>query len=132
MRNDLPWFLTDPDPDIFVNNPQYVVVDFETTVLEKGSALNEDNKLVLAVWQCSWEDTPKQVLGGEFEMTQLVEDCESADFIVAHNAKFELQWLKRCGLALEEVLIYDTLLGEYVLGGNKWLPVSGSLSNWSL
>tara|TARA_R110000765_G_scaffold49367_3_gene100380 strand:- start:2664 stop:4559 length:1896 start_codon:yes stop_codon:yes gene_type:complete len=120
-NSNLPWFLTDPRPEIFSDpTSKYVTLDFETTILDKGSALNEANKIVLAVWHCSWDDTRKQVLGGEFDMAELVADCEAADFIVAHNAKFELQWLARCGLALESVLIFDTLLAEYVIGGNRW------------
>ena len=47
-------------------------------------------------------------------------NCEEADFIVAQNAKFELQWLKRCGLELQDVVVFDTMLAEYVIGGNKW------------
>jgi DNA polymerase-1 len=39
--------------------------------------------------------------------------------VVAHNAKFELGWLKRCGLDLRSVRCYDTMLGEWVLLGNE-------------
>lgn len=59
--------------------------------------------------------------GGEFELERLVEACISADFIVAHNAKFELQWLERCGVDIGNVVVFDTMLSEYVLGGNRWV-----------
>lgn len=64
--------------------------------------------------------------GGEYDLHALVEACEAADFIVAHNAKFELQWLERCGLDISKVLVWDTMIGDYVLGGNRW--VFGKLS----
>ena len=47
--------------------------------------------------------------------------CEAADFIVAHNAKFELGWLRRCGVDLRKVITYDTMIAEYVLGGNLYM-----------
>jgi DNA polymerase I-like protein with 3'-5' exonuclease and polymerase domains len=102
------------------------VVDLETTNIEKGSALNEDNRLVLGCW---W--TPTRGLsscrGGEYEQDELIRACEGADFIIAHNAKFELQWLRRCGLRLEDTLVYDTQIAEYVIGGNRWQLNSLSL-----
>ena len=58
--------------------------------------------------------------GGEYDLGELVEAIRSADFLVAHNAKFELGWLRRCGLDLREVIVYDTQIGEYVLGGNRF------------
>ena len=48
----------------------------------------------------------------------LVAKVEKADFIVAHNAKYELGWLRRCGIDLRKVFAYDTQIGEYVLLGN--------------
>lgn len=60
-------------------------------------------------------------LAGEYELGSLVEDIKRANFVVCHNAKFELGWLARCGLDLSTVLVYDTQIGEYVLGGNRWV-----------
>jgi DNA polymerase I-like protein with 3'-5' exonuclease and polymerase domains len=114
----LPSFLTTPNPEIYLSD-NYVVLDFETTNKNKGSALDPDNNLVLSVWKQaggsflhSW--------GNEFQQEELVEAVEQADFLVAQNAKFELQWLARCGLDLHNVLVYDTMIGEYVRGGNRW------------
>lgn len=114
----LPKFLTSPDINIY-NTGSWVVVDFETTNLDKGSALNSANKIVLACWTTS-EGKQKSVFAGEFDLAELVSDINSADFVIAHNAKFELQWLQRCGIDLHSVLVYDTMLGEYVIGGNRW------------
>ncbi len=43
----------------------------------------------------------------------------SATTIVAHNSKFELQWLQRAGIDIGKVVVYDTMLGEYVRLGNR-------------
>lgn len=39
--------------------------------------------------------------------------------LVAHNAKFELQWLTRLGIDTSNFLIFDTQVAEYVLAGNR-------------
>jgi DNA polymerase I-like protein with 3'-5' exonuclease and polymerase domains len=118
LNGALPSFLTSPDAGIYQSD-NYVVVDFETTNLDKGSALTDANRLLLAVW---W--TPRQGFrahfGGVYDQAELLQDINRADFVVAHNAKFELQWLRRCGLALEDTLIWDTMIADYVDGGNRW------------
>lgn len=48
-------------------------------------------------------------------------------FLVAHNAKCELGWLKYLGLDLRRLVVYDTMLGEWVLRAG--LPAqAGALS----
>lgn len=103
----------------------FVSLDFETTNLEKGSALNKDNDIVLACWTVNkggQEIKRRHVWGDELQMQALLDDIEDAEFLIAHNAKFELQWLERCGLDLYDVLVWDTMLGEWVIHGNKKVP----------
>ena len=66
--------------------------------------------------------------GDEFSLARLVRDIENADFIIAHNAKFELQWLRRCGVDTSKLVIWDTMIGEYVIGGNRWAWAQLSLA----
>jgi DNA polymerase I-like protein with 3'-5' exonuclease and polymerase domains len=132
----LPKFLTNLDPRIY-ESENYVVLDFETTNLDKGFAGNPGNRIVLATWiygqghrgyndseagtrkGCSIHSGINYKFGNEFEQGELVEAVQSADFIVAHFAKFELQWLVRAGVDISRVLPWDTVLGEYVLAGNR-------------
>jgi DNA polymerase I-like protein with 3'-5' exonuclease and polymerase domains len=100
---------------------RFVVLDFETTNLEFGTALNKDNRLLCACWLVAERDgslTKKQAIGGELDMRELVQDIQAADFVVAHNAKFELQWLKRCGMELRDTLPWCTKVAQWVLDGN--------------
>lgn len=137
----LPEFLTNPNPDIYLGE-NYVVIDFETTTINKGLPLYPDNRIVLACWRLGKghprydsQDTRGVRDGvhvrwaGEYDLEDLISDIGSADFICAHNAKFELGWLARCGLDLGGVLCYDTMLAEYVLGGNRWVWAQLSLEN---
>lgn len=114
---NLPKFLTEPNPDIYLSD-NYLVLDFENTIKDgDGSPLNEDNDLVLAVW--GKYNTYKSKWGGIYDMRELLEDIEKADFVVAQNAKHELGWLKRCGADLSKILVFDTKIAKYVVDGNR-------------
>lgn len=122
----LPNFIKNPNPNIFLSD-NYVVLDFETTNLNKGTATNPNNQIILAAWKCGPDHpskikTIKSKFANEFNLDDLITDCYLADFIIAQNAKFELQWLHRAGLQLEKVLPYDTILGQYVEDGNRRSP----------
>jgi DNA polymerase-1 len=134
--NTLPWFLTNKALEVYSNPASYLVLDFETNNLDKGSALNPDNHIVLACWEIvtGTQVVKKHVFADEYGLHELEEDIRRADFVVAHNAKFELQWLKRCGLELRDILVFDTFLAEWVIAGNrKWdLSLDGTAKRYSL
>ena len=109
------------------------MLDFETTNLIKGSPLVGGNRIVLACWTCYKGDGSrrttqcgkdnhrnKSARANEFSMGELIRDITEAAFVVAHNSKFELGWLKRCGLDLTDIIVFDTMVAEYVLGGNRF------------
>jgi DNA polymerase I-like protein with 3'-5' exonuclease and polymerase domains len=48
----------------------------------------------------------------------LVDALEKADFIVAHNGKFDIGWLLRAGIDPYKILLYDTMIAEYVILAN--------------
>lgn len=118
----LPWFL-DPkndwglNPDVY-SLLDYIVLDFETTNLDKGSALNEDNHIVMASWWDSRDRKMRSVYANEYNQQELERAIAETSFVVAHNAKFELQWMRRMGIPLEGVLVYCTQIGEVVKHGN--------------
>lgn len=123
----VPSFVTDPDPQLYEHG-SYVVLDFETTNINFGSALVPENRLLLACWSiitphsdgtCTTQH--KYRWGSEYDMQELVLDIQDVDFLVAQNAKFELQWLERCGYDIGSRPVYDTLVAEWVLaGGRRW------------
>jgi len=125
----LPKFLTDLDPNVYFSN-NYVVLDFEidTSHGDFGHPVHPDNGMLLGCWTvgsghpnynggavpCMW--------GSEYEHQDLLWAIEDADFLVAHNSKYELGWLKRLGADLRKVFVFDTKIAEYVLLGNKAAP----------
>lgn len=114
--SSLPSFIANPDPNLYYG--EGLTLDFETDTShgDYGHPVHEDNGLLLASWK--FRGTLRSHWGSEFEQTHLLDDIERADFIIAHNAKYELGWLKRCGMDLSKKLVFCTQLGEYVLLGN--------------
>lgn len=112
----------------------FTVFDFETTNLDKGFAGNPRNRIVLATWYNPSRDGESidgvhHKFGGEYEQHELVEAIRSSDFIVCQNGKFELQWLTRMGVPLHSIILFDTMLAEYVEAGNRRTPKDlGSLA----
>lgn len=123
MKKRLPKFLADLDPNIYFSG-NYVVLDFEvdTSHGDFGNPVHPDNALLLACWRTGPEHAngarTRCVWGSEYEHDELLKDIASADFIVAHNAKYELGWLRRMGADLRKIFPFDTSLAEYVLLGN--------------
>lgn len=108
-----------PDPDAYLSN-NYLVLDFETTKAPNHLAVNKNSQMCLASWLFRGRMT--SVLGDELSHDKLLADIEQADFIVAHNVKFELQWLKRMGVRLRGILPWDTMLAEWILSAGIARP----------
>lgn len=124
MSNLLPKFVGEHGIDLYLEKKSYLILDFETTNLQYGSPTNVDNDIVLGCWAVvkDGEVVNKHRFGNEYKFQELLDDIKAADFLVAHNAQFELGWLSRCGLDLHDVLVYDTMVAEWVINGNVILP----------
>ena len=98
-----------------------VFFDVETTNLEKGTALNPQNELVLVCWQVQQNGKLRKHyhFGHEYEQQQFIKDISDADYVVAHNAKFDMQWLHRMGFDLRKLPIFCTMMAEWVLLSNR-------------
>jgi DNA polymerase I-like protein with 3'-5' exonuclease and polymerase domains len=115
----LPEFLTNPNPEVYLREDG-LCLDFETTNLKKGSPLDPGNRVVLACWTFKGEAKSTRE---KYSVLDLFSDLDECSFLIAHNAKFEIAWLRRLGYT-GDVLIYDTMLAEYVLAGNRKWPLA--------
>lgn len=118
---ELPEFLIRKDPWKIYESDNYLVLDFETTNHNFGFAGDPKNELLLSSC-CTADGKPHTILAGEFGQRELFDRIKAADFLVAQNAKFELQWLSRCGYPIWELVVFDTMLAEYVWLGNRRGP----------
>jgi DNA polymerase I-like protein with 3'-5' exonuclease and polymerase domains len=116
----LPWFLSEPNPSVYLTD-DWLVCDFETTNRDRGSALNGLNDLVLVTW--ATKEGVFHSWGGLYDHPRFLDAVRRSKFLVCQNAKFELQWLKRMGVDIGELLVYDTMLADYCIAGNR---------NWAL
>ncbi len=119
----LPNFLTTPTGDLY-RSDNYVVVDFETTGIDYGDPANNDNSILLGCWRAEPEGRIYLERSNEYGFQQLLSRIERADFVVAHNTKFEIGWLRRCGLKVEETLFFCTQIAEYTLTSNTQAKLS--------
>lgn len=115
---DVPKFIKEPDPTCYLGE-DYIVFDFETTNLDKGDARNPLNRPICVGWKRGGESDVTIEWGDEYHLARFVRSIADVQFLVAHNAKFDLHWLARCGVSLYEVLVYCTQIGEYVRLGNR-------------
>lgn len=120
METRLPDFLGPHGIDLLKAKRHYVVLDFENTILP-GFATNPENHLVLACWYVVKDGVvqKKYNFSDEYALGDLLHDLDAADFMVAHNAKYEAEWLQRCGYDLRSLLTFCTQTGEWVLLGNN-------------
>lgn len=121
IEKRLPYFVRNPNPSLYKTSG-YKVIDFETTNKDKGSARNPENRLILG--HNTWGRKFSQPLNFDdgSALFQL-QDALDTGFLIAHNAKFELHWLRRLGFPLENILVYDTMMAEKVLAGNRLWPL---------
>ena len=115
----LPKFLEDLNPDIY-RSDNYVVLDFEvdTSHGDFGRPIFQDNRLLCAAYKVGRVGKTQVRWGNEIQQAEVYETLSNADFIVAHNAIYELGWLRRGGYDIARSLCFDTQLAEYVLLGN--------------
>ena len=118
--------MLNPDPNIYLSN-DFVVFDFETNMKgDDGSPMPcwKNNKIVCGSWTYGLSGISHNIYGNEFEIPELIEALEKAEFVVGQNGKFDLGWAKRAGLDLRKILLYDTMIAEYVLNGNLRTPLN--------
>jgi DNA polymerase I-like protein with 3'-5' exonuclease and polymerase domains len=97
--------------------------DLETTNHDYGSAINRDNKVVMVAW-CVDDGPVKSFYGHWLDAREFWHDLDKQKVLCAHNAKFEMLWLKRAGIDIHNFAWHDTMLAQRVLAGNRQWPMN--------
>jgi len=107
-----------------------LVLDIETSTQwtddgrTDSTPYHPDNFIVSVGWRLfngeGFEDTG-YIFYDDLAFKDVIQDClDSADLLIGHNLKFDLNWLKQCGF-MYDGRIFDTMLAEYLLArGQKW------------
>lgn len=93
-----------------------VVVDLEIDLGEDRkdpSPYQKSNVLSGIGWLRTDEDEVKIWEKGD-SIDTFVSDVNSARYVVCHNAKFDISWLRECGINVTVKLI-DTMINQYIL-----------------
>jgi DNA polymerase-1 len=114
VQRSLPKFIENPDPKVLALG-SYIVVDLEVTNKEKGSARVDENKIVYGFARGS--DGRQWDVYNLFDLREI--PWQDYDLVIAHNAKFEFQWLSRAGVDTHQLLPFCTQIADYVIGGNR-------------
>lgn len=93
-----------------------LALDFETSNLDHGDPRTRANEIVM----CCVAKNGMPAGEVAAQTYQWPGRC----ILVAHNAKFELGWLKRLGVDTTDWLVWDTMIGEYVIAGNRKFDLS--------
>ena len=98
----------------------YLVIDTETTIKNKGHPFTPSNKLCVVgiksnkivnlCLKIEYDDEPFGT-----ELHELQEWINDADLIVFFNAKFDLHWLRRYGIYLHNKHIWDCQLAHFLI-----------------
>ena len=92
-------------------------LDVETTISSKGNAFDENNFLVLGGY-----GTDTIYFRFLRENVERIQECISqAKLVILFNAKFDLHWCRRIGIAFNVRLpIWDCQLAEFILSNQQW------------
>lgn len=114
----LPSFIENPNPNLYLTQER-LALDWETTNLDKGDARNPGNRIVLGSVLLSSNER----LACRPDSLDRLFSLLDGRILLAHNAKFELAWLRRLGYPIETLLVFDTMMAEKVLAGNRLWPL---------
>lgn len=81
-------------------------------------AYDTDTKVSRSDYLC-FKHSTEPATGNAYDYLQ--EELDEADLVVAHNLKFDLEWLLECGFRYDGD-VYCTMLAEYVLARGRKIP----------
>lgn len=100
-----------------------LILDVETTTVNKGSPFSVNNKLCYIglfdgqthhIFDIEYSDTPyKEVLD---EVQEIV---SNHDMIVGFNLKFDLHWIRKYGIDFSHCRVWDSQLVHFILTNQK-------------
>jgi len=94
---------------------QELIVDVETTISNKGGPFDQTNTCVCI----GVKDNSNISIAYEEHFDYLQEIIDQAEILVGFNFKFDLHWLRRIGIDISEITVWDCQLAEFILNNQK-------------
>ena len=92
-----------------------LILDVETTISNKGNPFDTTNKLVTI--GCKWLDNPAEVwYDGWHNVDYYIKE---ADLLVGFNIKFDLHWLRKAGIDISNIRVWDCQIAEFLLESQR-------------
>jgi DNA polymerase I-like protein with 3'-5' exonuclease and polymerase domains len=109
-----------------------LILDVETTISNKGNPFDQTNKLVCVgvKWNIKGNSWKSTIFYDNFDSLQ--EIINRADLIVGFNIKFDLHWLRRIGIDISKIKVWDCQLAEFILSNqqNKYPSLDGAAEKY--
>lgn len=105
----------------------YLILDVETTISNKGNPFDQTNKLVCVgvKWNMNGNSWKSHIFYDNYDSLQ--EIINRADLIIGFNLKFDLHWLRNIGIDISKIKARDCQLAEFILSNqqNKYPSLDG-------
>lgn len=89
---------------------QILTLDVETTIFQKGNPFSRRNKLVMSGVKLRGG----VAITGDLSKEEL-QQCIDGKLIVGFNLKFDLHWIRRKGVDITNISVWDCQLAEFML-----------------
>lgn len=108
-----------------------LTIDCETSISNKGSPFDQTNKLV-CVGLKTKDQTFINYFDYETELAFVQRRIDQASIIIGANIKFDLHWLRRIGIDISKIKVWDVQLGEFLLSyqQNKYPSLDGAAEKY--
>jgi DNA polymerase I-like protein with 3'-5' exonuclease and polymerase domains len=109
-------------------------IDVETTISNKGNPFDLTNKLVMVGVKLLDSHPITYETNNQFDKEtrdELTYTISRSTLLIGFNIKFDLHWLRRYGVSLEGINVWDCQLAEFLLSHQKRpYPSLDSVSEW--
>lgn len=93
-----------------------LILDVETTISNKGNPFDQTNKLVCVGLKFTNET---RFIFYEEQFDYIQDIINNAAIIVGFNIKFDLHWLRRIGVDISKIRVWDCQLAEFLLNNQQ-------------
>ena len=101
-----------------------LILDWETTTSNKGNPFDITNNPVLLGLKF-FDKEPKSIgspfvgVHNQAKLKYIQQNIDNASIIVGFNLKFDLHWLRKIGIDISNIKVWDCQLAEFILSNQK-------------